>query len=325
MQQINELRSLFESYLQTYQFQQKPKELYEPINYIMNLGGKRLRPILVLMAHQIFDPQITNALPVAYAVEIFHNFSLVHDDIMDEAPLRRGKPSVHIAYGTNTGILSGDVMQIYAYEHLLKVEDPQKIKQLVGVFNQTAIAVCEGQQMDMNFEQRTDVRISEYLKMIEYKTAALMAGSLEMGAIVAGASEADTTNLSQFGRNIGIAFQLQDDILDTFGDPEKFGKKVGGDIAQNKKTYLLLKALEIADAQHKAMLEELVLDNKVEEKEKIAKVTTIFRQLDIPERAEELKVEYRDKAYQHLEAIQLSDAVKQPLLALAERFIQREI
>lgn len=325
MEQITELRKSFEAYLEQYKFQQEPKELYEPINYIMNLGGKRLRPILVLMAYRIFDAQYSNALPVAYAVEIFHNFSLVHDDIMDEAPLRRGKPSVHIAYGTNTGILAGDVMQIYAYEHLLKIGDPIKVKQLFTVFSQTAIAVCEGQQMDMNFEQRADVQIPEYLKMIECKTAALMAGSLEMGAIVAGASAVDTENLAQFGRNIGIAFQLQDDILDTFGDPEKFGKKVGGDIAQNKKTYLLLKALEVADAQTKRRLEHLMNGAQIEEKEKIAQVTSIFRQLNIPEQAEEIKAEYRDKAYQHLEAIQLSDAIKQPLVALAERFIQREI
>ena len=324
MHSIADLRNLFEAYLKDNAFAKEPEELYTPINYIMGLGGKRLRPILVLLAYEMFDSQVKKALPIAYAVEIFHNFSLVHDDIMDEAPLRRGKASVHHKYGLSAGILSGDVMLIYAYEYLLKIGDNASVKQLIEVFNRISIAVCEGQQMDMNFESRDDVTIPEYLKMIELKTAELMSGSLEMGAIAAGASLEDTRNLAQFGRNIGIAFQLQDDILDTFGDPSKFGKKVGGDISQNKKTYLLLKAQELADAKTKALLEGYMQDTTVEEAKKIREVTAIFQDLEIPMHAKLLKAHYREEALKNLSEVQLPGKMKQQLLSLTDSFIDRE-
>jgi len=325
MQKLNQLQSLFRDYLVANQFKQAPQELYEPVNYILNLGGKRLRPVLLLMSYNLFDEKVEKALPAAYAVEIFHNFSLLHDDIMDEAPLRRGQPTVHIKYNTNTGILSGDVMLIYAYEYLTKVEDKSKIASLVKVFNRVAIEVCEGQQYDMNFEERTEVQIDEYLKMIELKTSVLIGGGMEMGAILAGADASDANHIAEFGKNVGIAFQLQDDILDTFGDPEKFGKKVGGDIAQNKKTYLILKAMEVADSDTAASLQELMSTTPADEVTKIKTVTSIFTQLNIRQLAEELKEEYLDKAFMHLDAVQVADSRKIELRELANQLMGREV
>ena len=325
MKTIQELQSTFEAYLQDQEFTQSPTTLYEPINYIMQLGGKRLRPVLLLMAYQLYHEAVNPALAAAYSIEIFHNFSLVHDDIMDEAPLRRGKPTVHSTYGTNTGILSGDVMMIYAYDFLLKYTEPAQTVALLKTFTKVAIEVCEGQQMDMNFEEQSDVEIENYLKMIELKTAALIGGSIEMGAILAGASAADIKNLALFGRNIGIAFQLQDDILDTFGDPAKFGKKVGGDIAQNKKTYLMLKALELADADTQKELEYYLNDKEVDETVKIKAVTEIFRKLDIPVHAEAVKSTYRQKAFDYLDKVSVPANKKEQLQKLAEKFVQREV
>ena len=325
MQTISDLQKHFISYLEAQHFTQAPSELYEPVNYIMQLGGKRLRPVLLLMAYQLYHNDIEKALPAAYAVEIFHNFSLVHDDIMDEAPLRRGKATVHKKYGPNTGILSGDVMLIYAYEYLLKHADPSQTLALLHTFNKVAIEVCEGQQLDMNFEVQEDVEIAMYLKMIELKTAALIGGSIEMGAILAGGSPSDIQNLAQFGRNIGIAFQLQDDILDTFGDPAKFGKKVGGDIAQNKKTYLVLKALEVADEATQKQLSHYMRVADIDEKEKIESVTNIFKRLNIPDLAGAIKNDYREKAYQFLDQVSVREEKKEVLRALAEKFIQREV
>ena len=248
MRSLSQLQELFQKYISDNQFSDTPTELYDPVNYILSLGGKRLRPILLLMAYNLFKTDVEKALPAAFSVEVFHNFSLMHDDIMDKAPLRRGKPAVHIKYNESTGILSGDVMLIYAFKYLMKLEDQNSLLEIIKLFNQIAIDVCEGQQFDMNFENRTEVTIDEYINMIGLKTAALLAGAMKMGALIAGASDKDAQLLYDFGKNVGIAFQLQDDILDTFGDPEKFGKKVGGDIAQNKKTYLALRAMELANA-----------------------------------------------------------------------------
>jgi len=321
---IEELRHLFMSYLQDNTLTKTPSELYEPVNYIMNLGGKRLRPIMLLMAYELFDDEVKIALPAAYAIEIFHNFSLVHDDIMDEAPLRRGKPTVHKKFDTNTGILSGDVMLILAYESLMKTQDTAKLPKLVRLFNDTAIKVCEGQQMDMNFETSNEVSIPEYLKMISYKTAALLAGGMKMGALIADASVKNADWVFDFGWNIGIAFQLQDDILDTYGDPEKFGKKVGGDIAQNKKTYLVLRALELADEVTANRLRELMGTNPPDEKEKIKTVKTIFDSLKIREEAEKLKNIYQDKAFAALNAVDVDSAQKKALISIANQLMGRE-
>jgi geranylgeranyl diphosphate synthase type II len=237
MHAISEYQQEFLSYLDNQNRTREPKNLYEPIDYILRLGGKRMRPVLTLMATEVFDVDFRKALPAATAVEVFHNFSLVHDDIMDDAPLRRGKETVHEKWNLNTGILSGDAMLILAYQYFESYE-PTIFRDLAKLFSKTAIEVCEGQQYDVDFETRDDVTISEYIKMIEYKTAVLVGAAMKMGAIIAETSEEHANLIYDFGLNLGIAFQLQDDYLDCFGNPETFGKQVGGDIIENKKTYL---------------------------------------------------------------------------------------
>lgn len=325
MQAIQPYLNSFLKYMQQHPFDAAPTELYEPIDYILNLGGKRMRPVMLLMAYQLFKEDYEKALPAAYTVEIFHNFSLVHDDIMDVAPLRRGKPTVHHKWDVNTGILSGDAMLVYAYEYLLKLEDTSNLHALITTFNKAAIEVCEGQQYDINFETRANVGIEEYLKMIELKTSVLLAGGMKMGAIIAGASEQELEHVYQFGRNVGIAFQLQDDYLDSFGDPEKFGKKVGGDIVQNKKTFLILKALELADPVTKQALLKHITTPTVEEQPKIEAVKKILQKLGIPELTFELKNSYQQTAFEHLSAIDVPDERKQPLIDIANALLIREI
>ncbi len=305
MQNLIQFQKTFELYLRNNEFVSAPKELYEPANYILALGGKRLRPAILMASHYLFNDQVENALPAAFAIEVFHNFSLVHDDIMDVAPLRRGKPTVHNKYGLNAGILSGDVMLIKAYESLLTTTSP-RLLDVVRAFNQMAIQVCEGQQMDMNFETQPTVTIAEYLKMIELKTAVLVAAALEIGALIGGASKEDASALYEFGRNLGIAFQLQDDILDAYGDPKKFGKKSGGDIVQNKKTFLYLKALDTATKELAEELTGLFSKKSWDETEKIATVLKIFDQLDIKNLAEKKKEEYWLHSLKALESVNAS-------------------
>ena len=321
---LEEIQKQYIQYAQQHPFNYEPNELYEPIDYILNVGGKRLRPALVLMGANLFSENISSALPAAYAVEIFHNFTLVHDDIMDEAPLRRGQQTIHTKYDTNVAILAGDVMLVYAYEYLLKCSK-NRLSEIMKSFNAFAIAVCEGQQMDVNFENRNDVTIPEYIKMIELKTAALIQGALRIGAYEAGAGDEDAYHLSEFGRNIGIAFQLQDDILDTFGDPAKFGKKVGGDIAQNKKTYLVLKSLELADEKTATELTNWLSTKPENEQEKIEAVKAIFNSLNIKEHGAKLKNEYLDKAFEHLAAIQVPQESKILLQTFGEKLVYRDI
>lgn len=325
MQTIEQLRELFLTYLKDNHISRSPEKLYQPVNYIMELGGKRMRPIMLLMAYQLFDDVVKKGLPAAYAIEMFHNFSLVHDDIMDEAPLRRGKPTVHSAYDINTGILSGDVMLILAYKYLLETENPAIIKDLVALFNETSILVCEGQQMDMDFETMSTVQIDEYIRMISYKTAALLAGGMKMGALIAGANLGNAERVYDFAWNIGIAFQLQDDILDTYGDPEKFGKKVGGDIVQNKKTYLVLRALELATPEIGSQLAMLMNSPTENEALKIAQVKGIFDQLDVRKEAEQLKADYQEKAFLALDRVEVSADRKAPLIEIARQLIGREV
>ena len=324
MLSVEHLQELFLKYLKNELFDQSPKELYEPVNYILQLGGKRLRPVLLLMGANLFTEKVDHALPAALSIEIFHNFSLVHDDIMDEAPLRRGKPTVHIKYGQNTGILSGDVMLILTYQYLNQLPNPNQLPTILGIFNRLAIEVCEGQQYDMNFETQDSVEIDAYLKMIELKTAVLIAGGLKIGALIGGGRMEDATELYEFGRNIGIAFQLQDDILDTFGDPEKFGKKVGGDIIQNKKTILLLKSIEQAKGQDQIDLKEaLALSSN--STQKIDKVTAIYNKLKVQEQASELMESYLEKAFIHLDRVKVEDSRKLFLRNLANQLMMREI
>lgn len=323
MYSVPKLKEKYLDYLHANPFNQAPQALFEPVDYIMQLGGKRLRPILVLMAYNLYKEEIQPALPIAQAVEIFHNFSLVHDDIMDEAPLRRGQATVHHKYDTNTGILSGDVMLICAYQYLLKIEDKQLIPAIVKVFTDVAEAVCIGQQYDMNFETSDSVTIPEYLYMIEKKTALLLVGALRMGAILAQASEEDIHNLGEFGLNVGIAFQLQDDILDTFGNPEKFGKRVGGDIVQNKKTFLVLKTIEVANEADKTRLFNLMKTYPEDEEQKIEAVKTIFQKNNIQYRADVIKKTYQDKAMIHLAKVNIPEERKQQLKTLAEQLLSR--
>jgi geranylgeranyl diphosphate synthase type II len=324
MNQLTQLQTYYQAYAKQHPFNKEPKGLYEPVDYILSIGGKQLRPLMLLMTCKLFSDDLEKALPAAYAIEIFHNFSLVHDDIMDAAPLRRGKPTVHHKWNTNTGILSGDVMLVYAYEYLRKV-DNSILSDVLGIFNKVAIGVCEGQQYDVDFETMDTVTIPEYIKMIELKTSVLVAGAMQIGALIGGASEHDAYHLGEFGRNIGIAFQLQDDILDTYGDPEKFGKKVGGDIAQNKKTFLVLKSLELADEKTAAILNTLLSTQPENEAQKIKAVTAIFDRLDIRTHANAKKEAYRDLAYQHLKSVQIAETAKQPLYDFAQFLVQRDV
>ena len=312
----------FLNYLEKQRFLKEPSKLYEPVDYILKLGGKRLRPVLTLIASELFGTDYKNALPAAMAIEVFHNFSLVHDDIMDDAPLRRGQPTVHEKWDTNTGILSGDVMLINSYE-FLEGYDPKVLKELFLVFNKTLIEVCEGQQYDVDFETRTDVTIPEYLKMIEYKTSVLIGAALKMGAIVAGASEANREHVYEFGRNLGIAFQLQDDYLDAFGDPETFGKQVGGDIIENKKTFLYLKALELGTEDDSNQLFEL-FDHSVQASEnKVAAVKELFIKTGSDEATKQEIQKFTQKAFSSLEKIDASQEGILLLRALGTNLMER--
>lgn len=323
MQFLEKHQTLFERYLEKQLMEGNPPGLYEPVNYIMQLGGKRIRPILTLIAYQVFRSDVAKALPLAYAVELFHNFSLVHDDIMDQALLRRGKKSVHAKWDINTGILSGDAMLILTYKYFMQFDQENYFASLLRVFNRTGLEVCEGQQMDMNFEKRLDVRLEEYLKMIELKTAALIGCALELGSIAAGAQPEDVAHLAAFGRNIGISFQLQDDILDTFGDPQKVGKKVGGDIVQDKKTFLVIKALEMAADSQRLRLNQLMNSTTINEAEKIATVMEIFKDLNIKALAIQAKETYQQKALAQLEAVQGGNEAKEELRMLAGALLVR--
>jgi geranylgeranyl diphosphate synthase, type II len=324
MKSLENYQSIFQTYLDKNTFTQTPQELYEPVNYILSLGGKRLRPLLVLMGCDLYSGTIKKALPVAMSVEIFHNFTLLHDDIMDAAPLRRGKPTVHTKYNTNTGILSGDVMVVYAYHYLNQVKSASLKAKLLNIFNKMAIEVCEGQQYDMNFESRNDVTITEYLRMIELKTSVLVAAAFQMGALLGGATDEVAEKLYEFGRNVGIAFQIQDDVLDTFGDPEKFGKKVGGDIVQNKKTYLVLKSYELGNEAQKTELHNLMTTPTVDENLKIEKVKNLYNTLNIRQEADKVMNEYLKIALENIEETPLSIERKNYLKNWANELIERQ-
>ncbi len=322
----SQLQQLFSEYLDNQVFDRDPRLLYAPMDYIMSIGGKRLRPLLALMGCQMFGRSAEAALPAAMAVEVFHNFSLVHDDIMDEAPLRRGMLTVHEKYNANTAILSGDAMLIESYRFLCQSPADASLPRLMHIFNQTALEVCEGQAADMDFETRDDVSLPEYLRMIEQKTAALIGGALALGAVIGGAGEEDTAHLDAFGRNIGIAFQIQDDLLDTFGDPEKFGKKTGGDIARNKKTFLLLNALEMASPTTRQELLQLYSpSSQMVESTKIETVKSIFSDLGTAASAEAAKADYQQRAFQHLAAIQVPEADKTIVSAFANWLFARDV
>jgi geranylgeranyl diphosphate synthase type II len=324
MQNVPIYQEAFTSFLEDFTKKREPHSLYDPINYILQLGGKRLRPVLTLMTADIFNGDYRNALNAALGIEVFHNFSLVHDDIMDDAPLRRGQKTVHEKWNINTGILAGDAMLIMAYQ-LFESYEPETFKSLTTLFSKTALEVCEGQQYDVDFETRNDVSIPEYLKMIEYKTAVLVAAAMKMGAIVANASETDQHNIYEFGKNLGIAFQLQDDYLDAFGDPKTFGKQVGGDIIENKKTYLYLKALEFANPAEKEYLLKLFNEKPVDPLFKIEQVKTLFLTTKSAEATQKEIENYTNKAYAVLDTLHISDAKKEILRTFGHQLMNRTI
>lgn len=297
MKALQHQKEQFDSYLSTQNYSRAPQSLYEPFRYILSLGGKRLRPILLLEANRLLGGQFNDAKDAALAIELFHNFSLIHDDIMDLASLRRGKPTIHKKFGENIAILSGDAMLVYAYQALMK---SKHALQSIHIFNQTAIEVCEGQQFDMDFESRLDVTIAEYIKMIELKTAVLVGASLKIGAITAGADSYIQQELYDFGRELGISFQIMDDVLDTYATDEKFGKKIGGDIVQNKKTFLLIKCLELADTNATNELLNWINESKFDEQEKINDVKRIYNQYNIFNLAKNEAEKYYNSAMQHL-------------------------
>jgi len=322
MQSLAHYQSLIADYFETSSVVKEPKNLYEPIQYILSLGGKRIRPVLTLMATEVFGEDCKKALAAATAVEVFHNFSLVHDDIMDDAPLRRGHETVHEKWNINTGILSGDAMLILAYQHFEEYE-PAVFRDLAKLFSKTAIEVCEGQQYDVDFETRDDVTLDEYLKMIEYKTAVLVGAALKMGAIVAQTSKENADLIYDFGRNLGIAFQLQDDYLDAFGDPEVFGKQVGGDIIENKKTVLYLKALEFANEATREQLMQLYSIQPVDPTDKIESIKGLFESTGAVAATREAIESYTAKAFQCLDQLQISSEAKAILHAFGLQLMGR--
>ncbi|TBN02412.1 polyprenyl synthetase family protein [Hyunsoonleella flava] len=324
MLSIEKYQQEFTVYLEAYNTLKEPKNLYEPVEYILSLGGKRLRPVLTLMATDIFKGNYRDAMNAALSIEVFHNFSLVHDDIMDDAPLRRGQQTVHEKWDVNTGILSGDAMLIMAYQ-LFENYEPETFRALAKLFSKTALEVCEGQQYDVDFETRNDVTIPEYLKMIEYKTAVLVGAAMKMGAIVAGASKDDQHNIYEFGKNLGIAFQLQDDYLDAFGDPKTFGKQVGGDIIENKKTYLYLKALEFSSNETAAQLLELFSSTPEDATVKVQDAKTLFLDSGAAEATKKAIEGYTNKAFTVLQYLDISEDKKAVLKAFGTNLMNRTV
>lgn len=320
---VDQLLTALNTEIASLQYGQRPLELYEPIRYIMSLGGKRMRPLLTLLSSCLFTNQWEPLVRPAIAIEVFHNFTLMHDDIMDAAPLRRGKPTVHTKWNPNIAILSGDVMLVNAYELLLGLETSQ-LPLIIKRFNRCAAQVCEGQQLDMNFEKRSDVTETEYVDMIRLKTAVLFGFSLEMGALMANASQKNAQLLCEAGISIGIGFQLMDDLLDVFGEQEKFGKQVGGDIIANKKTFLLIKALQTATGKLSEDLQYWLTQKTFVPEHKVRAVTQIYDQLDIRQ-VSQIKMEaYFTTGLRGLDQVDASVEAKTTLRQFVEKIIQRD-
>lgn len=320
MHSFEELSRQFSTRFNTDHFPSAPATLYDPNRYFLQLGGKRIRPVACLMGNELFAPIRPDAWSVAAAIELFHNFTLIHDDIMDKAPLRRNMQTVHQKYGESTALLAGDVMLIRAYEYLNGI-DTAYLREIMGLFNKTAKEVCEGQQLDMDFEKTGTVPFDDYLNMINLKTSVLLAASLQMGAVLGGAGERNQQLLYEFGRKLGIAFQVQDDYLDAFGDPEKFGKQVGGDIKANKKTFLLIHALQAATPAQRQSLQQLLQSDGMD---KVERVLQIFRACKVDEWAREMKEKFTGEAMQHLADIAVLSKRKEPLQQLSRFLLQRE-
>ena len=318
MQSFETLSAQFSEKFDKRHFPHQPASLYEPNEYFLKLGGKRIRPVLCLMGNELFDEIIPDAWHAATAIELFHNFTLIHDDIMDKAPLRRGKQTVHTRYNESTALLAGDVMMVKAYEYLNKISSSH-LHKVLSLFNKTAIEVCEGQQMDMDYESRDDVSMNDYLRMIELKTSVALAASLKIGGLLGGGGERNQNLLYEFGRKLGIAFQVQDDYLDAFGDQQKTGKQSGGDILANKKTFLLIHALE--SASHQKELKKLIRSDTAD---KVKKVLEVYKDCKADEWALQLKNKYFEEAVNHLEDIAVLSKRKEPLKELARFLLRRD-
>lgn len=322
MKTFNEILSIIETELLKLDWSKQPQGLYDPIAYILSLGGKRIRPTLTLMACEVFKDDLSSAIAPALGVEVFHNFTLLHDDIMDKAPLRRAKATVHIKWDENTAILSGDVMQIEAYKLITKAPD-KVLRRVLDLFSTTATEICEGQQYDMEFERREQVDAAEYLEMIRLKTAVLLGCSLKIGALIGGSTDQQADHLYYFGINIGLAFQLKDDLLDVYGDEATFGKKTGGDILSNKKTYMLINALKLAEGENRSELLYWLNVSGIRDAEKIAAVTKIYNRLGVESICEEKMSYFYGKAIANLDKLEVPDSKKQELRNLALTLMSR--
>ena len=320
MHTFEELSAAFAARFNTQHFPTQPASLYDPAVYFLGIGGKRIRPVLCLMGNELFGDIDPDAWQLASAIELFHNFTLIHDDIMDKAPLRRGMQTVHEKYGADTALLTGDVMMVVGYDYISRIQSTH-IRSILQLYNETAKKVCEGQQLDMDFEKTERVGLDEYLLMIELKTSVLLAASLQIGSILGGASLGNQQHLYNFGKNLGLAFQVQDDYLDCFGDPAKFGKQVGGDIVAGKKTFLLIRAQETATPAQQRQLREL---ERADAPTKVAGMLQLFKDCGVDAWAMELKEKYMDAAYQHLEDIAVLARRKDALRQLAAFLVQRE-
>ena len=322
--EINEFRKKIEQELAILELNSSPEKLYDPIRYVFSNGGKRIRAVLLMLSYKLFSEEIEKALPAALAIEIFHNFTLVHDDIMDSAPLRRNKETIHKKFGQNTAILSGDVMMVKAYQKLGEC-DKEVLGKVLKDFNDAAIKVCEGQQFDMDFENNDHITIDDYLKMIELKTAILLAVSAKIGGLLGGANTGDTVLLYEFGRNIGIAFQLQDDLLDLYGDQGKFGKQTGGDVTSKKKTYLYLSFMEDAGPEMTRQLKSVISSDNITNEEKVLQVRDLYSALNLKSKTMDKIRFYHNAAMKNLERIGVAKDRKTAIMHLANALLVREL
>lgn len=323
-QDYGQLIKLVQKYIANLSYPHSPLNLYNPIDYVLGLGGKRLRPVLMLLAYNLYKEDVETILPQAAAIETYHNFTLLHDDLMDNADMRRGKPTVHKKWNDNTAILSGDAMLILAYHFIIKGCPQEYIAKIMDVFNRATLDVCDGQQFDMDFETRNDVSIDEYMEMIRLKTSVLLAASLKIGAILAGAPDSDAERLYNYGVKLGLAFQLQDDYLDVYGDPAVFGKNIGGDICSNKKTFMLLTALNDSNPMQKTVLSEWINKREFNPNEKISAVTEIYNELNISEKCLNRINELYNEASYELEQVNVDNGLKENLKLFAQKLMNRE-
>lgn len=320
----SELLDIVRGHIAGLQFTRTPKGLYDPVSYVLSLGGKRIRPVLMLMAYNLYREDVKSILQPATGIEVYHNYTLLHDDLMDRADMRRGKATVHKVWNDNVAILSGDAMLVLAYQFMAQCAS-EKLKDVMDLFSLTALEICEGQQLDMEFEQRKDVKEGEYIEMIRLKTSVLLAASLKIGAILGGASKEDADALYDFGVNLGLAFQLKDDLLDVYGDPLRFGKNIGGDILCNKKTYLVIKAFEHANTEQEALLSDWFTRETFDPQEKIAAVTRLYNEIGVKALCENRIVEYSKRASESLNRVNVPAENKQELETMMNELMHREV